>query len=653
MPGSMPGLADRRLPIGAEPQGGATHFRVWAPAARRVAVVLEEGEQALDPEPDGYFSVHVAGIGHGSRYGFRLDGGQTRPDPASRFQPDGPLGLSMVIDPGRYAWRDQGWPGVPRQGQVLYELHVGTFTPEGTWRAAARHLPGLAELGITCIEMMPVNEFPARFGWGYDGVDLFAPTRLYGEPDDLRFFVDEAHRHGIGVILDVVYNHVGPIGSFLKEFSPTYFSQRYITDWGQALNFDGEGSAPVREFVVANACCWVDEFHFDGFRIDATQNIYDFGEGEHILAELARRARETAGPRQLLIVGENEPQTTRLIRPREQGGLGLDALWNDDFHHSGRTALCGRREAYFTDYRGSPQEFVSLAKYGFLYQGQRYRWQDQARGTPTRGLEPEQLVTFLQNHDQLANSGRGLRVHQIAGPGRLRALTALLLLGPWTPMLFQGQEFAASQPFFYFAGFEGELADQVDQGRKREVSQFPSLATPEIQAVLPRPDDPRTFEACKLDWTERERNREAVALHRDLLRLRRLDRTLAAARRPGGVDGAVLGPEAFVLRFFGDDADDRLLLVNLGADLELTIMPEPLLAPPEGHDWKLQWSSEHPAYGGTGAQHPSPDRAWVLAGRAAMLLQPGPPSPQRRTELQKALDKAAEIRAKAERKDGE
>ena len=642
----------RRLPVGAEPAADGTHFRVWAPAAGEVAVALDgRDSRLLDAEPDGYFSGWVQGVGAGDRYGYRLDGGEVLADPASRFQPDGPTGLSMVIDSGRYPWRDQGWAGVPRRGQVLYELHVGTFTREGTWRAAAARLPTLAEIGITVVGMMPVNEFPARFGWGYDGVNLFAPSHLYGRPDDLRFFVDEAHRHGIGVTLDVVYNHLGPGGDVLKKFSPCYFSRRYGTDWGQTLNFDEEGSAAVRELVVANGCYWVDEFHIDGFRIDATQNIYDFGDGEHILAELTRRARETAGQRSILVVGENEPQATHLIRPREQGGEGLDALWNDDFHHSARTALCGRHEAYFTDYRGSPQEFVSLAKRGFLYQGQRYRWQDQPRGSPTCGLEPEQLVTFIQNHDQLANSGRGLRVHQIAGPGRVRAITALLLLGPWTPMLFQGQEFGASQPFYYFAGFEGELADQVEQGRRREIGQFPSLATPEIQAVLPRPDDVRTFEACKLDWAEFERNGEAVALHRDLLRLRREDRTLVAARRPGGVDGAVLGAEAFALRFFGEAEDDRLLLVNLGTDLELTIMPEPLLAPPEGHDWELLWSSEHPAYGGNGAQHPSPDCAWVLAGRAALLLRPGPPSARRKSELQKALDKAAEIRGRAERKE--
>jgi maltooligosyltrehalose trehalohydrolase len=641
----------RRLPVGAEPFGNNVHFRVWAPAASRLAVVLGDGAEAsLTPEGDGYFSGSLSGIGHGQLYRYRLDDGEPLPDPVSRCQPEGPSGPSMVVDPGRYRWRDQAWRGVPREGQVLYELHVGTFTREGTWRAAAAHLPKLADIGITCIEMMPANEFPGRFGWGYDGVNLFAPYHRYGTPDDLRFLVDEAHSHGIGVILDVVYNHLGPGGDFLRQFSSDYFNPRYDTDWGEALNFDGKNCAPVREWMIANGTYWVDEFHMDGFRIDATQNIYDFADShEHILAEYARRAREAAGGRKILVVGENEPQTTHLLRPCEEGGYGLDALWNDDFHHSAIVALAGRNEAYLTDHRGSPQEFVSAAKRGFLYQGQRYHWQKAPRGTPTAGLEPCQFVNFTQNHDQLANMGRGYRAHHIAGAGRYRAITALMALMPGTPMYFMGQEFGASQPFCYFLDSDGERADLVDAGRRQEVAQFPSLATPEMQAVLRRPDDPATFAACKLDWAEFDRHREHVALNRDLLRLRREDPTLrAACCARGGVDGAVLGPEAFCLRFFGPDGDDRLLLVNLGFDLELTIMPEPLLAPPEGADWELLWSSEHPSYGGIGAQAPAPDRPWVLPGRGALLLRPGAPWPGRKSELDKALEMAAEIRARRE-----
>jgi maltooligosyltrehalose trehalohydrolase len=326
-------------------------------------------------------------------------------------------------------------------------------------------------------------------------------------------------------------------------------------------------------------------------------------------------------------------------------------LWNDDYHHSAIVALTGRNEAYLTDHRGAPQEFVSAAKRGFLYQGQRYRWQQMARGTPTKGLGPEQFVCFTQNHDQIANMGRGLRAHHLAGPARLRSVTALTLLGPGTPLLFQGEEFAASQPFWFFLDGEGETAEAVAAGRRKETSQSKSMGEPEVQRLMPRPDDPRTFERCKLDWRELdgERNREVLGLYRDLLRLRREDPTLRLARRERGqVDGAVIGPEAFCLRFFGPEDDDRLLLVNLGFDLELLVMPEPLLAPPEGHDWELLWSSEHPDYGGTGAQRPRPDTTWVLPGHGALLLRPGPPSPHRRSEREKALEKAKEQRSRAE-----
>jgi maltooligosyltrehalose trehalohydrolase len=627
---------------------GGVHFRIWVPAARRLVVALEDGERPLEPEGNGYFSGTIAGLGHGTRYRYRLDDGESLPDPVSRAQPEGPFGPSMMVDPGRYVWRDGDWRGLAREGQVLYELHIGTFTPEGTWRAAAGKLPKLAEVGITCIEMMPVNEFAGRFGWGYDGVNLFAPYHHYGEPDDLRFFVDEAHRHGIGVILDVVYNHLGPGGDFIRKFSKDYFNARYDTDWGEALNFDGESCLPVREWVVANGTYWVDEFHMDGFRIDATQNIYDFDEShEHILGEYTRRAREAAKGRSILVVGENEPQNTRMIRPREAGGYGLDALWNDDFHHSAIVALIGRNEAYLTDYRGSPQELVSLAKHGFLYQGQRYRWQDWPRGTPTAGLGPCRFINFTQNHDQLANMGRGFRCNQVAGGGRYRAVTAFMVLAPGTPMYFMGQEYGATQSFYYFLDSESELADLVDQGRRKEVAQFPSLGTPALQAVLKCPADPRTFEACKLDWSEFDRHPEHVAFNRDLLRLKREDPTLRAAScAPGRADGAVLGPDAFCLRYVGEDGEDRLLLVNLGVDLELTIMPEPLLAPPGGTDWALMWSSEHPDYGGIGAQPPAPDRPWVVPGHAALLLRPGAPWLGRKTELEKALDKAEEIRAR-------
>jgi len=630
---SLPAGAHRRLPVGAEPvPGGGVHFRVWAPLRRRVAVVLENpGEEPrafpLAAETGGYFSDHVREARAGARYRFRLDDDERLyPDPASRFQPDGPHGSSQVVDPSAFEWTDRAWRGVPVEGQVLYEMHVGTFTHEGTFAAATAELPALRATGISVVELLPVADFTGRFGWGYDGVDFYAPTRLYGEPDDLRRFVDAAHRLGLGVILDVVYNHFGPDGNYLNAYSADYVSARHKSEWGEAPNFDGPNSGPVREFFLANVEYWIREFHLDGYRFDATQQIFD-ASPEHILAAMTRRAEEAGEGRMIYAVAENEPQDTKVVAARERGGLGVGALWNDDFHHTALVALTGRNEAYYSDYRGSPQEFVSAAKWGFLYQGQRYEWQKQRRGSPTYGLDPWRFVTFLDNHDQVANSGRGVRCHMHTTPGRYRAMTALLLLAPQTPMLFQGQEFAASTPFYYFADHREGLARLVDEGRAQFLAQFPSLATPEMQHTLPDPADPQTFVRSKLDHTERHTHREAYALHCDLLALRNSDPVFGRTR-VRELDGAVLGPEAFVLRYFGFDGDDRLLLVNLGLDLHLRPAPEPLLAPPAGKRWRVLWSSEHPKYGGRGTPHPDGEENWWLPGHAAIALGPGDPEPR-------------------------
>jgi maltooligosyltrehalose trehalohydrolase len=617
-------LAPRRLPVGAEVlPSGEVHFRVWAPRRRSLDVVLTSGGAPvpLNREDGGYFSGSVAGATVGSLYKYRLDGGESFPDPASRYQPQGPHGPSQVVDPSSYRWQDQEWAGVALAGQVLYEMHVGTFTTEGTWDAAARELPALREVGVTVVEVMPVADFPGRFGWGYDGVDLYAPSRLYGSPEAFRAFVDGAHRLGLGVILDVVYNHLGPDGNYLPQFSNRYFSDRYGTEWGEPLNYDGEDSGPVREFIVSNAVYWVTEFHLDGLRLDATQSMHD-ASPEHILSALGRETRRAAQPRSIILVAENEPQHTRLARPVEKGGYGLDGLWNDDFHHSAMVALTGHSEAYYSDYRGQAQELLSALKHGYLYQGQRFRWQGLRRGTTGFDLPRAAFVTFIQNHDQIANSARGLRAHALTSPGRWRALTAVMLLGPGTPMLFQGQEHASSKPFFYFASHEGDLADGVRKGRKEFMAQFRTLAIKDSTICLPDPASDATFEACRLDHGERERNREAWALHRDLTRLRREDPVL---RRQGedGLDGAVLGAQAFVLRFFGQDGDDRLLVVNLGADEHFSPAPEPLLAPPEGRLWTVLWSSEAPPYGGCGTFPPDSADGWRLPAESAVVLAPG------------------------------
>nr|MBA3916527.1 DUF3459 domain-containing protein [Terriglobales bacterium] len=517
---------------------------------------------------------------------------------------------------------DQNWPGCHLKGQVIYELHIGTFTAEGTWRAAADRLPQLAELGVTVLEVMPIADFPGKFGWGYDGVDLYAPTRLYGTPDDLRYFINRAHELGVGVILDVVYNHLGPDGCYLREFSDSYFSQEYTSEWGDSLNFDGPDCGPVREFFIENAGYWIREYHFDGLRLDATQQIFDRSP-KHILKEVVEQVRTAAGHRATFTVAENECQHTILVRSSEEGGYGIDGLWNDDFHHSAVVALTGRNEAYYTDYYGNPQEFISALKWGYLYQGQRYKWQKHRRGTPGLDLSPETFVAYIENHDQVANTAYGLRLHQVSSPGRLRAMTALTLLAPATPMLFQGQEFSSSAPFRFFADQTAELGKAIRAGRKEFMRQFRSFAMPETAARLPDPTTEETFRSCVLNWAEWDANEPVVSLHRDLLKLRREDEVLQM-QQARGLDGAVLNSHAFVLRYFGGGGNDRLLLLNFGRDLNCSPAPEPLLAPPVGMDWKPLWSSENPRYGGIGTPPLETKDGWRIPGESAVFLGPSP-----------------------------
>lgn len=626
---SPPAPLVRRYPIGAEPLApGGVHFRVWCPERQQVEVVFETPDREtpnleLTRELGGYFSGMAPDARGGDRYRLRLDGDPQLAfaDPASRFQPDGPFGPSQFVDPSTFAWTDAAWRGVELAGQVIYEMHVGTFTPEGTWRAAREQLTELARTGITLLEIMPLADFPGEFGWGYDGVNHFAPTRLYGVPDDLRAFIDAAHGVGLGVVLDVVYNHLGSVGNFLLPFSRYYASDRHKSEWGDAINFDGPNAAAVREFVLTNVRYWVEEFHFDGLRIDATQALYD-DSSEHILGEIVRTAREAALNRAVLVLGENEPQQVRMVRPQSDGGHGLDALWNDDFHHSVMVRLTGRREAYYSDYFGSPEEFIALAKWGFLYQGQIYPWQRGRRGTPTQGLPAATFISLFENHDQLANSARGERAWRQTSPGRFRAATAYTLLAPGTPLLFQGQEFCSTSPFLYFADTGPELAAAVAAGRARFLAQFRALGTPEMQALLPHPGDRQAFERSKLDFADRQRHAGAYLLHRDLLCLRREDpvfRQQSADR----LEGARLSDDAFVLRFLGGANGDRLLVVNFGRELRINSAPQPLLAPVERCEWRILWSSESPQYGGNGTAPLDTDAGWWVPGEAAVVLTSG------------------------------
>jgi maltooligosyltrehalose trehalohydrolase len=625
----------RRRAWGAEPDGeGGVHFRVYAPRRTGVDVVIGEGASArsfaLEPNGEaGTWWGRVPGIGAGARYRYRLAGEEAElPDPVSRFQPDGPFGSSEVVDP-RFEWTDGDFRGVPPRGRVAYELHVGTFTAEGTWNAARGRLPELAHLGVTVIEMMPVNEFAGLRGWGYDGVLWFAPHRGYGRPEDLRRFVDDAHRLGIGVILDVVYNHFGSIGNFLPRFAKEYCASA-VSEWGEGPNFDTGPSRPARTLVLENVAYWIDEFHFDGFRFDATHAIVDASRPD-IITEAVTVARRTAKHKSLYLVGENESQNASLVRGQEAGGAGLDALWNDDFHHTAIVALTRHREGYFVDYTGRARELCACIRHGFLYQGQRYRWQKKSRGTSTRGLPPSAFVLFLENHDQIANYGLGRRTWPRASPGRLRALTTLLLLAPSTPLLFQGQEWNATARFAYFADLEPQDSAPVKAGRATFLQQFARYTTADARDRFPDPMSPETFASCRLDWREREQpfHARVLALHRDLLELRRKDPTLQREGEDGvAVDAAAIDDDVMLVRYFDDRATDgtgdRLLVINLGTDREPESLAEPLLAPPAGMAWQPLWSSDDARYGGDGIRVARPEHELFLPGEAAVWMTPGP-----------------------------
>jgi maltooligosyltrehalose trehalohydrolase len=613
-------MAARVYPVGAEMVSATeAHVRTWAPDHASLTLVIDGRTVALAAEPGGYHAAQVVAR-PGSRYGFRFDGDEkTYPDPASRSQPDGPDGLSAIVDLSTHAWQDAAWPGVSLPGQVLYELHTGTFTPEGTWRAAEAHLARLRDVGVTVIQMMPVAEFAGSFGWGYDGVQWFAPFHGYGTPADLQHFVDAAHGLGLAVILDVVYNHLGPAGNYLPKFSGWYTSRKYANEWGEALNFDDAHCEGMRELVLSNVAYWVREFHVDGFRIDAAQQIYDVSP-EHILAALTRVVRETAAPRSVIVVAEHEPQHARLMRPVEAGGYGLDGLFNEDLHHSARVALTGTHEAYTSDYRGTAREWLSAALHGFLFQGQYYPWQSQRRGAPALDRPRHEFIGFLENHDQVANAAVGTRLVEITSPPAWRAMSALLLLGPFTPLLFQGQEWGSRAPFTFFSDHSPELQAAVFQGRQAFLSQFTRLREAYDSATVDAIGR-QAFEACRLDHAFDPRAHPIWRMYRDLTTLRREDAVLG--QRAQRLAGSTLDDRTLLLRYIGRTAhEDRLLIVNLGRDIDFASAPDPLVAPPELFEWSVLWCSEDRAYGGVGIAGNCLPVKLVATGQATTVFRP-------------------------------
>ncbi|MCL5108809.1 MAG: malto-oligosyltrehalose trehalohydrolase [Chloroflexi bacterium] len=623
-----------RLPFGAEVGEGGTIFRVWAPAARSVEVALTttagHGYQPLGPTGEGVFSGLAAGVGPGSLYKFRLDGAAEYPDPYSRSQPQGVHGPSAVVDPGSYEWHDAGWRGPFPEGQVIYEVHVGTYTPNGTCDDLIDELPELARLGVTALQIMPLNEFSGRWNWGYDGVDLFAPSRNYGGPEGFKRLVDAAHQQGLGIILDVVYSHLGPEGNYLRNFAPDYFTDRYATPWGEALNFDGDNSRWVREYVVQNACYWLNEYHVDGLRLDATHAIFDSSR-PHVLAELAERGRASLPPgRQVLFLAEDNRNEVGLIRDRESGGWGLDMIYADDFHHELIVLLTGQRDGYYVDYYGQPDNIAQTIKEGFLYQGERSPFFRAPRGTPTADEPAWQFLFCLQNHDQVGNRALGERLNQLVGRQQYLVAAALLLLVPETPLLFMGQEFAASSPFLYFTDHSPDLGRLVTEGRRREFHGFAAFADPEAARRMPDPQAEGTFLQSKLDLGERRRHGGVYRLHGDLLALRRRDPVLGYNERRD-LQAAALSESVLALRFWRAE-EQRLVLVNFSNPAQFRFSQDELLAElPEGQRY-LIWSSADPRYGTAPTQAPLglrlPDELRLPAWSVIVLGPEGALAPQ-------------------------
>jgi maltooligosyltrehalose trehalohydrolase len=519
------------MPFGAELKpDGATRFRIWAPAAKRVDIELDaHGKRsriAMNLLEQGWHELVQPRVGAGARYRFVLENDLAVPDPASRFNPEDVHAPSEVVDPGAYAWRDAGWRGLPWEKAVLYELHVGTFTREGTFAAARARLKELADLGVSALELMPLADFPGRRNWGYDGVLLYAPDSSYGRPEDLKALVDDAHSLGLAVLLDVVYNHFGPEGNYLHAYAPQFFNPEGKTPWGAAIRFDGPDSRTVRDFYVHNALYWLDEYHFDGLRLDAVHAIRD-PSTPGIIEEIARAIHHGPGrERPVHLVLENDRNEAHLLE-REASGCPriATAQWNDDVHHALHVVATGERDGYYADYADAPvaQLGRSLAE-GFAFQGEPSPFRGGApRGEPSAQLPPSAFVSYLQTHDQVGNRALGERMHSFADPARERAALACVLLAPQVPMLFMGEEYAASTPFLFFCDFAPELAVAVREGRRAEFARFAAFADPAGRERIPDPGAPATFEASKLRWDERDGggHRERLELVRELIRCRR------------------------------------------------------------------------------------------------------------------------------------
>ncbi len=586
--------------FGALPARRGTRFRVWAPSAQTLTLVLHDGEAAgtypLPRDHEGVFDRLVDGARAGHYYSYRIDDGDDRPDPASRYQPQGVHGASEIIDASAFRWTDRRWAGRPSADRIIYELHVGTFSPEGTFAGAASRLDTLRDLGVSVVEIMPVADFAGLRNWGYDGVCLYAPSRAYGRPDDLRRLVDRAHALGIAVMLDVVYNHLGPEGAYLPAFNHEYFTSRHSTPWGRGVNLDGPGSEMVRRFIVDNARHWVTEYHADGLRLDATHALIEEDAGA-IVRDIVAHTRGAA-PRTVLHA-EDHRNLAVMVGDLAQGGWGLDGVWADDFHHIVRRLLAGDSAAYYSDFDGTVHELARTIRQGWLFTGQPSQHLGDRRGTDPSGVPMNRFVVCLQNHDQVGNRAFGDRLHHTTAPESWRAASALLLTLPMTPLIFMGQEWAASTPFLYFTDLEAALAEQVTEGRRREFAQFPEFSEERDRRAIPDPQALSTFAASRLLWDERLAREHApvLELYRALINLR-LDHPAAlGASEDRSGDALALDDDSIAMR--RTDGDDVFWVV-----VRFRTAGEVNLAGPVserdglGAGWRVVLTTEDPLFAG-------------------------------------------------------
>lgn len=566
------------MPFGAQITDGGVRFSLWAPSAGTVTLHLGDRRQALAPEKGGWHRLTCAGVAAGALYRFSIDGELDIPDPASRFQPSDVDGPSMVVDPEAFAWSDGDWNGRPWEETVLYEAHVGTATPEGTFTALAGKLDHLRDLGVTALELLPIADFPGDRGWGYDGVLHYAPDHAYGSSDDLKRLIDEAHRRGIMVFLDVVYNHFGPSGNYLPVYAQSFFTERHQTLWGAGIAYDGDTAHVVRDYFIHNALYWLEEYHFDGLRFDAVHAIADDSR-KHFIAALAESIRTSLPQRRVHLVLENNANEVRwLERDDSQSPLLHTAQWNDDIHHAWHRLLTGEDEGYYADYEEPVRHLGRCLAEGFAYQGEVSAHDGIARGEPSAHLPPSAFVAFLQNHDQIGNRALGERIGVLAEPAKLALARAGLLLSPQIPLLFMGEEWSASTPFQYFVDFaDPELSTAIRDGRRREFAGFGAFANEAAQDSIPDPTLEQTFVQSRLDWSEIDQrpHREVLAETRDLLRIRHETITPIATSTYEGASWERPVPEAIdvqwrfaagSLRFIANFGQDEVRVRRSPAD---------------------------------------------------------------------------------------